>query len=254
MAKSPIAVQKLYVADIAQNAPHIAKEWGIGLELDEFTAAQNTAPPELDHWLEVMRGKMTFAHRYIFHAPYGELTPAALDPLIAQICRKRLEDAWQIAYRCGIKAMVVHSGYIPGIYYPQWYTQQAAAFWHDFLADKPDDCLILVENVMDDDPYPLVQSIKLTDDKRCRICLDIGHAAVKAGDVTAFAKEVLPYLAHVHLHDNDGKKDMHLPIGGGILPIEDILAVTCKADPTYTLETAEPLSALKWLKDKGYIL
>lgn len=64
-------------------------------------------------------------------------------------------------------------------------------FWHGFMAHKPEDFGLLVENVLEDEPYMLldfmmrVAEISAGSDgfipdgsvsKRIRLCLDIGHA------------------------------------------------------------------------------
>ena len=54
------------------------------------------------------------------------------------------------------------------------------------------------------------------------ICLDIGHAHVE-GDVMAQLEAALPRLCHLHVHDNDGENDTHLPPGEGTIPWDSLL-------------------------------
>jgi sugar phosphate isomerase/epimerase len=49
------------------------------------------------------------------------------------------------------------------------------------------------------------------------IALDVGHAHLRGGDPAAAARRVAPHLRHLHLHDNHGARDEHLPPGQGTL-------------------------------------
>ena len=247
--------KRLYVATIAEDCVQLAAEYGLGLEVDEFTTAENM---DGDAYIRVKReleSKLNVSDRYLLHAPFAELCPAAIDPLVAEAAWTRYQQAARIALEHGIKKMVVHSGYIRGIYYPEWYREKAAAFWRRFLSDKPEDFQLLVENVMDDEPFPLLESVELTADPRCRICLDIGHAAVHGRvPVTDFISSFAPYLAHVHLHDNDYSFDRHLPLGQGRLPFLKLLeAIEKTAAPTYTLENMTAQQSVRWLLEQGIL-
>jgi len=71
--------------------------------------------------------------------------------------------------------------------------------------------------------------------------LDIGHAHMKArktDTVVHMIKELKPYLRHVHLHDNHGWKDEHLPLGVGTVDVPRVTQALKEAgyDGTITLE------------------
>jgi sugar phosphate isomerase/epimerase len=56
------------------------------------------------------------------------------------------------------------------------------------------------------------------------IALDVGHAHLRGGDPAAAARRVAPHLRHVHLHDNHGARDEHLPPGQGTIDLPALLA------------------------------
>jgi len=56
------------------------------------------------------------------------------------------------------------------------------------------------------------------------LCVDLGHAHVDGG-VLEELQAALPRLAHLHVHDNDGCSDQHLPPGAGTIPWERVLAL-----------------------------
>ncbi len=67
--------------------------------------------------------------------------------------------------------------------------------------------------------------------------LDVGHAFLHGKDVCKFIRKLHNKLKHVHLHDNFGKDDLHLPIGTGKIKWEEVIRELKKYyDGTITLE------------------
>ena len=73
--------------------------------------------------------------------------------------------------------------------------------------------------------------------------LDVGHANIgppnRASELIArFADR----LVHVHVHDNDGVGDLHLPIGAGTVPWTQVVGALrdCGYDGTVTIEVFSP--------------
>jgi len=70
---------------------------------------------------------------------------------------------------------------------------------------------------------------KKTAEKLIGATWDVGHANIarkygfKKEDIVKEAKEIAPYLKHVHLTDNFGYSDSHLPPGMGNVPTKEIL-------------------------------
>ena len=62
------------------------------------------------------------------------------------------------------------------------------------------------------------------------------------------------YLTHVHLHDNDGSGDQHLPLGQGTVPLPDVFAAldAYAPDAIWTIET-DAVQSLEWMKRQGII-
>lgn len=77
--------------------------------------------------------------------------------------------------------------------------------------------------------------------------LDIGHANLFGRKPEQFIKKFHKKLVHVHLHDNRGKYDLHLPMGCGNIDWKKTLKTLKRYyDGTITLET--------FPKDKDYVL
>ena len=246
--------ERLYISTIDENAAALARSYQTGLELADFCTALNLDEPERTPREAAMAGSMRGVSRFVLHAPFCELTPCAVDPAVGEVSRRRYRQAAELALSHGVKRMVVHSGFIPNVYDPRWYLDQAPRFWQEFLAEQPADFQLLLENVLDTDPCLLPRTAAAVDDPRLGLCLDVGHAAVYSDrPVREWAEAFLPYLRHVHLHDNDGVTDCHLPLGEGKLPLLPCLADLEQARPTYTLENMDAAPSLRWLERQGLL-
>ena len=243
---------RLFLSTIADDAVQTAREFGLGVELAQFCLAENmdkTQPDvqaSLDAALEV-------PHR-VLHAPFAELCPAAIDPLVRAVTRRRFLQAAALAKRYGAEKMVVHSGFIPLVYYPEWFAPQSAAFWREFLNDV-DGLTLCVENVMETSPDALRQIVEQVNDSRLRICLDVGHAFCQSGDLAPWLDALAPYISHVHLHNNHGSFDEHLGLPDGTLDMAAVIRQLEALAPqaTYTLEVRSARASVEWLLKEGLL-
>ena len=168
----------------------------------------------------------------------------------------RFRQTAALAARLGVRRIVVHGGFIPYVYFPEWYVEQSICFWKEFLADAPDDLLLAVENVMEPGPEMLVEIARGVDDPRLGLCLDVGHGntVVSKTPPADWLAPMLPDLRHVHLHDNHGALDEHLPLGAGTIDFAPILAaLAAHPDITITLENQDILPSLQYLQANGWL-
>ncbi len=236
----------------------IAK-YGIGTEINHTCISTMLDEENIEHTVEEIRSfldRTGTVGRAMLHGPYTEVFPQAIDPMMAAASKKRLDQAAYCAMQAGVKRMVVHSGYIPFVYFPEWHVEKSVTFWKDFLSDKPADFQILIENVLDDDPYMQLEIAEKADDPRIRLCLDTGHANVASKPsyrIADWIRILGPYLTHFHLHNNDGNNDQHRPLTDGIMDLEEILSLIdmyCPEDATLTVESYECEDSIIWLKEK----
>ena len=244
--------ERLFLSTIADDAVQTAREFGLGVELAQFCLAENMdkTPPDvqasLDAALEVPRR--------VLHAPFAELCPAAIDPLVREVAKRRFLQAAALAKRYGAEKMVVHSGFIPLVYYPEWFAPQSAAFWREFLNDV-DGLTLCVENVMETSPDALRQIAEQVNDPRLRICFDVGHAFCQSGELAPWLDALAPYSSHVHLHNNHGTFDEHLGLPDGTLDMATVIRQLEALAPqaTYTLEVRSARASVEWLLKEGLL-
>ena len=173
------------------------------------------------------------------HAPYFADVPtypkdlvvdtASLDNMGFRLMRESIELAGEI----GSKAVVLHPGRING--------DHDASFSRmvlnlQLLAKIAEDCGVMLglENKEGTDPgnlcceaSELIRAVQSVNSDYLGATFDVGHANLTcAGDMVklhGFAKELAPYVVHVHVHDNAGvwtdqyDGDEHLASGAGII-------------------------------------
>ena len=100
----------------------------------------------------------------------------------------------------------------------------------------------------------LSQIISGTDPSTVGICLDTGHANIseEGGLIAAFEQNV-ERIIHVHLNDNLGQDDLHLPLGQGNIDFEEFSRALAQSafDGMLELEVEapeadDPLAFFEW--------
>ena len=180
------------------------------------------------------------------------------DPLIVEVVKKRFKESIQAASFDNINRLIFHSSYRPfysirGSKTEKLYIKTSIEFWQDFESNIPDGMTVFLENVEDDNPEVLAEIISGINSPKICFCFDLAHAHVySSARLYEWVQVLGDKIKHVHLSDNDGSYDSHLPLGKGDVPllstIRDILKYADE-DVVFTLECDIPLS-VEWLKNK----
>jgi sugar phosphate isomerase/epimerase len=215
-------------------APEIAFK---GPELDDLPAAGLET---------VARLLAATGRRPTVHAPFFDLSPGAMEPMVRQITLQRLTQALQAAGRLGAHLMVVHPGY-DRWRYPKlaaaWTEQAAATFTPLVVLAEQLDCRLALENIYEDTPATLTALADRLDGRWFGHCFDIGHWRLFGTTPQAeWLAAIAPRLLHLHLHDNRGQHDDHLPVGEGEIDFDPLLRrlASLPAAPSITLEAHNP--------------
>ena len=246
--------EKLHLSGIDGDAAALARRYGLGFEVTAFCMA---AALEDGAAVAAAEAETAGIDRLWLHAPFAELHPCAIDPLVRDIAARRYRQAIAMARRLGINRVVIHDGYVPFVYFPEWFVEQSVRFWREFLPEVPAGMTIALENVMDDGPGMLADIMKGVDDPRLGVCFDVGHAntTVSKTPPVDWLAPLSPWLRHVHIHNNFGEWDLHNPLGEGNIPMEqvlDALLADCPA-ATFTIENMNCAPSLDWLAARGYL-
>ena len=246
--------EKLHISGMDDRAPSLARRWRLGCEDITFSYAPMLDDPAA---LPQAANRVAGLSRLWLHAPFAELIPCAIDPLVRQTAQHRFRQTLAAAQKLGIRQVVLHGGFIPHVYFPEWYVEQSVLFWRDFLQEVPPDFVLALENVMEPSPDTLVSIAAGVDDPRLGLCLDVGHAntCVSRTPPLDWIAPMAPYLRHVHLHNNRGQDDLHAPLDEGTVPMQEIIDAVLERSPraTFTIENQDALPSLRWLAQQGYI-
>lgn len=247
----------LFLCTFTENALPIIKELEIGMESNHFCISKSLDEEVVDRTIFQIKQDMKFCgitdpKKVFVHGPFTEIYPQGIDRSIVQAGKKRLEQAFEVCMRLGLKRMVVHSGFLPIMYFDTWHIERSVDFWSEYMRNKPADFNIFIENVFDPDPAPLVEIVEKIDDPRVKLCLDVGHANAVTLDKSVYCwiKSMGRHIGHFHLHNNDGTCDSHDPIDKGSLDMEKLLAYMddyCDKDATVTVESRRTGDEIKWL-------
>lgn len=247
---------RVLVSTVAEDARETALEFGLGIELAEFCTAYNM-DVDFDRWDAAARGNMEGIGLRAFHAPFNELCPAAIDPLIADVARRRFRQAFGLMRGYGIDRMVVHSGYVPLVYDKSYFTDRSIEFWGELLRDLRGDFTLLLENVMEPSPDMLRDIVRGVGDPRLRLCLDIGHAGTIVSDLPMplWIDGCAGFLSHVHIHNNYREYDDHNPPGEGRIDVAAALRSLAGlgSGVTFTLEARRGRESAQWLENNKFL-
>jgi len=158
------------------------------------------------------------------HLPFSDMNLAGLNTGIRNEVLHQMKDYLLIASNF-VELAVVHPGYLSphGAQLPDlaWQTNiESLQSICDFAADH--GITIAVENmpevpkIFGKYPQEILQMVKDVNRDNVGLTLDIGHANTMGKDIMDdFLKMYKGRISHVHLHDNRGKSDEHLPLGKG---------------------------------------
>ena len=128
--------EQLFLSTIDKNAGKTARKYGLGLEIADFCTAIN-----MDTLFEDIRPGVEQQVRGIsnrlFHGPFNELFPCAIDPMARELAKQRFLQAGELAQHYGTRKIIFHGGYLPNVYFPCWYIRQSVSFWKELLQLLP---------------------------------------------------------------------------------------------------------------------
>jgi sugar phosphate isomerase/epimerase len=172
----------------------------------------------------------TKGYRIFTHAPFFGLDVASIDAGISSYSLRCLGRAIEVTAGLGGELMVVHTGYLPQ------YSREGRRMWFRNWCDRMPrlverarrhGVLIALENTWDDRPEVLDHLRDLLPDReQVKYCLDTGHMNVYSRlPVRRWWERLGGNVAALHLHDNDGLSDDHLPPGGGTFDFETMVSI-----------------------------
>lgn len=247
-------MKNLYLSTTAPDAAVMARAYGLGIEIAEYCTAWNMDEQFETVHPQVLKQIEAIPYR-IFHAPFNELFPCAIDPQARELAASRYRQAISLAKQYGAEKIVIHGGYNPYLYYPVWYVAESVKFWKGFIKSETDITIVL-ENVLEEKPEMLLEIVQAVNAPNLCLCLDVGHVnAYSKINVMQWLRACAPWLSHFYIHNNDGTCDSHSALNCGSIPMLEFLvqAQTLCPDATFTLELLQAEPSVVWLAENGLI-
>lgn len=166
---------------------------------------------------------------FTVHAPLSDINIGTLNPGIKREAINQLVEVVEIAHRLGIGRVTMHPGFLSPITFGRrGLAEEAVRDSVEEIERRTDgtDVVKCIENMprlfitLFSEPEEMLDLIEGTS---FELCLDVGHANT-TGNLSAFL-EHWDRFGSVHVHDNRGKFDEHLPLGEGEIDFEMVLSM-----------------------------
>jgi len=196
-----------------------AVEHGFGVHVTDFHLPEllddAAACGKLVAWfrerLPAVRGVIAF------HGAFVDLHPTAADSKMLGATRDRVQQTLDIAEEIGVELAVYHCEFDAmnlNADYLSVCAERHATFWQDVMKGRA--LSIALENIREPRPEITKTLVDAVGLETVGVCLDLGHLNVRSAAPPAEWVEALgARITCLHLHDNDGSADQHLPVGKG---------------------------------------
>jgi sugar phosphate isomerase/epimerase len=192
-----------------------------------------------------------------FHAPFMDLSPAAIDSKVRAATVGRFNHIMDIAEILNPKTIVFHSGYEKWKYALEikLWLEKSIETWKPLNERaKGIGVKIAIENIFEDDPANLIRLMQGMDSDNFGICFDTGHCNLfSKAPLQTWLESLKKHIVELHIHDNDKSSDQHLPIGDGSFDFDYLFSELKDNNCVYTIEAHSPEMVLKSIERlKGY--
>ncbi len=174
------------------------------------------------------------------HAPIAEVNLMSPHPEARRFARAEIARTISLAARTGARSITLHLGYrsTGSPFDPPWEAALESLSALGRMAREAG-----VELCLENDPrHPrlyladLPRLLEVARETGVGVTLDVGHAWISHGrGALEHLGELPPLVRVVHVHDNHGEVDEHLPLGAGEIPLREFL-VALKGCPVAVLE------------------
>lgn len=230
-----ISVPVLSQLDFDEAFAHVSKEfdaWEIVGEGRHFL-------PNLVY--QFLDASSSYDLKFSAHAPLSDINIGSLNERMRETSLKEIAGALRSAHRMNIGVLTVH----PGFYSPAGMmdkpkviqtTLESLSYIERLSQDM--GVRVALENMPNMGPLTMGRTpeelMQLLGPFDIDVCFDIGHAHTM-GAIDAFLPLKRRFV-NVHIHDNLGERDQHLPIGEGKIDFKKVLAGLSGYQGRYVIE------------------
>ena len=172
---------------------------------------------------------------YMVHAPFADVNIASPTNVFLDAMLTRLKESIVNASLLGCKIWVFHPGLETGLsmFHPKvdWDRNLRSTLLLSRFANDH-GVKVAVENMPAQIPF-VMKTVKDFEkfiqetEQDIYLAMDVGHANIN-NHIEEFLMTFADKIAHIHVHDNDGKRDQHLGIGFGTVYWQEVLQLIDK--------------------------
>jgi len=146
---------------------------------------------------------------------------------------------FQAVIELNASRLILHTGFKQEVlmfdFLDKW-VEDTAFFWRKEISRYADQGItVVMENTVESDPTVLIELHDRVDHDHFKLCLDVGHANLFSKlPLAAWIEKMGSRLVHLHIHDNLGRLDEHLPLGKGNIQFDSVFEALHKVVPNVT--------------------
>jgi len=166
------------------------------------------------------------------------------------VLKKAYSESSEFSKMVGAGAIVMHLEYESEkeASFEEWFRNNVEIWrWISQAAEK-DQIHVMLENHHEGSAEPIVRILNSIRSDSLKACFDVGHFNVFGKKDVSFFLDDYPKgaIEEIHLSDNLGDSDMHLPLGKGNVDfLKFFEAIDRKdMDPVYTIEAKDMLGIM----------
>lgn len=175
------------------------------------------------------------------HGPFADLNPGSSDKKIRQMSLERFLGALELCRRFKADSITLHSHFEPvfyGRHFEEWFDNSKETWERLGHEARKSKISIYIENSIDNSTRAIIEILK--SHPYLGACFDVAHYNVfhPKGWKNAIKEYPSGSIKEVHLSDNRGDEDSHLPLGEGSINFGELfLEIKSRGeDPIFTIE------------------
>lgn len=190
------------------------------------------------------------------HAPFNDINISATDRAIIEVTQKRLLKTLELAKILNATGIVVHPGFDPYRFRAMeeaWLNSAIKNF--ELIIKKAEELkiYIAIENIFEETFVYLKKFLEYFKSDFLGHCFDTGHFNIFSKiSLEEWLDNMNSHILSLHLHDNLGYIDQHLPVGEGSFPFLFFFQKLNGAIKWKTLEMHNEKSVIRCLKNIEY--
>jgi sugar phosphate isomerase/epimerase len=193
----------------------------VGIELQSYGLKGVDSPTA---WQEKIKQHKkiieNFKGRISIHGPFVGIRQTHRDYLLKEAVKQRMQMTYELAKELKPEIMVFHSGIksdIKRFALEKFWLEKTSNFWKEEIEKyRKEGIKIVIENLIEESPDILIKLCDTVNSDSFALCLDTGHMNVFSElSPSEWVERMGKSLQYVHLHDNNGERDEHLPVGKG---------------------------------------